>query len=267
MEETTGLGGMSYNTSAELLLAGLFVGMMICLFIGQRLGRRDKVETADSTLLRLTAVEAAIFGLMGLMVAFTFSGAADRFEYRRQLVVQEANSIGTSYRSLDLLPPARQPVLREQYRRYVGARLDAYQALSAGDASPAKFALATAIQQEIWTGTVAALSEVVPEVMDIVLPPLNQMIEITTTRAIAGLTHTPKLIMIMLLGLSLVCSLLAGYVIAGSQTRQVGLHLLAFALVMSATIFVIVDLDYPRFGIIRVDFSDKALEDLLTRMK
>jgi hypothetical protein len=114
---------------------------------------------------------------------------------------------------------------------------------------------------------VAALGEVVPEVMDIVLPPLNQMSEIATTRTIAGLTHTPKLIMVMLLILSLVCSLLAGYVIAGSQTRQVGLHLVAFALVMTATIYVIVDLDYPRFGIIRVDFADKALEDLLTRMK
>lgn len=267
MEETTGLGGMSYNASAELLLAGLFVGMMICLFIGQRLGRRDKVETADSTLLRLTAVEAAIFGLMGLMVAFTFSGAADRYEFRRQLVVQEANSIGTSYRSLDLLPPSRQLALREQYRRYVEARLDAYRTLSAEDDSHEKFALATTLQHEIWTGTVAALGEVVPEVMDIVLPPLNQMIEITTTRAIAGLTHTPKLIMVMLLLLSLVCSLLAGYVIAGSQTRQVGLHLLAFALVMSATIYVIVDLDYPRFGLIRVDFADQALLDVLSGMK
>jgi len=267
MEESIGLGGMSYETNAELLLVGLFVGMMICLIVGQRLGRRDKVETTDSTLLRLTAVEAAIFGLMGLMVAFTFSGAADRYEYRRQLIVQEANSIGTSYRGLDLLPPAQQPGLRERYRRYVEARLDAYRTLSAGDDSHAKFVLATAIQQQIWTETVAALGEVVPEVMDIVLPPLNQMIEITTTRAIAGLTHTPKLIMVMLLFLSLVCSLLAGYVIAGTQARQVGLHLLAFALVMTATIYVIVDLDYPRFGVIRVDFADKALEDLLARIK
>lgn len=258
---------MSYDTSAELLLIGLFVGMMVCLIFGQRLGRRDRAEATDSTLLRLTAVEAAIFGLMGLMVAFTFSGAADRYEFRRQLVVQEANSIGTSYRSLDLLPPTRQPALREQYRRYVQARLDAYRTQSAGDPSQEKFAGATTLQKEIWAATVAALAEVDPEMMDSVLSPLNQMIEITTTRAIAGLTHTPKLIMVMLLVLSLVCSLLAGYVIAGTHARQVGLHLLAFALVMTATIYVIVDLDYPRFGIIRVDFADKALEDVLTRMK
>ncbi|BFU96515.1 MAG: hypothetical protein NTNFB02_32370 [Nitrospira sp.] len=128
-------------------------------------------------------------------------------------------------------------------------------------------AKATALQREIWTGTVAALSEVVPEVMDIVLPPVNQMSEIATSRSIAALTHTPKLIMIMLLLLSLVCSLLAGYVIAGTQTRQVGLHLLAFALVMTATIYLIVALDYPRYGVIRVDFVHQALLDVLAGMK
>ncbi|BFU96514.1 MAG: hypothetical protein NTNFB02_32360 [Nitrospira sp.] len=120
---------MSYNTGTELLLIGLFAGMMIALIIGQRLGRRDQTETTDSTLLRLTAVEAAIFGLMGLMIAFTFSGAADRYEMRRQLVVEEANTIETSYLRLDLLPPARQPALRDQYRRYLEARLGVYQAL------------------------------------------------------------------------------------------------------------------------------------------
>lgn len=257
---------MSYNASTELLLVGLFAGMMIALVIGQRLGRRDRSEDTDSTLLRLTAVEAAIFGLMGLMIAFTFSGAADRYEMRRQLVVDEANNIGTAYLRLDLLPTSKQPALREQYRQYVKARLGAYRG-SDLDMSNAEMAKVAALQQDMWSGTVAALEAVDPEFVDFVLSPLNDLIEITTSRTIAALSHTPKLIMAMLLLLSLVCSLLAGYVIAGIQTRQVGLHLLAFAFVMTATIFLIIDLDYPRDGIIRLDFADKALEDLLVRMK
>lgn len=258
---------MSYSTSTELLLIGLFTGMMIALVIGQRLGRRDRSEATDSTLLRLTAVEAAIFGLMGLMIAFTFSGAADRFEMRRQLVVEEANSIGTAYLRLDLLPVSRQAALRDQYRQYVQARLDVYRTLPDFEASNAETDKAKELQREIWAGTVSALGEVDPEIIDIVLSPLNEMMEVATTRTIAALAHTPKLIMAMLILLSVVCSLLAGYVIAGTQTRQVGLHLLTFALVMTATIFIIIDLDYPRYGIIRLDFADKALEDLLARMK
>ena len=93
------------------------------------------------------------------------------------------------------------------------------------------------------------------------------MIDVTTSRATAALTHTPKLIMAMLSMLGLVCSLLGGYVIAGSQTRQVGLHLLAFALMMTATIYVIFDLDYPRFGLMRLHFADQGLIDLLDAMK
>ena len=101
-----------------------------------------------------------------------------------------------------------------------------------------------------------------------VIPALNQMIDVTTSRATAALTHTPKLIMAMLSMLGLVCSLLGGYVIAGSQTRQVGLHLLAFALIiMTATIYVIFDLDYPRFGLMRLHFADQGLIDLLDAMK
>jgi hypothetical protein len=58
-------------------------------------------------------VEGAVFGLMGLLLAFTFSGAASRFEVRRQLIVQETNAIGTAYLRLDLLPPGDQPKMRE----------------------------------------------------------------------------------------------------------------------------------------------------------
>jgi len=258
---------MSYNAIAFLIIAGLFTGMLLCLLIGQRLGRRDKAEATDIAHTRLTAVEAAIFGLMGLMVAFIFSGAADRYELRRQLTVDEANAIGTSYLRLDFLPISRQAALREQYRRYVEARLAVYRVLPDIDASTAQAAVATRLQEEIWAGTIAALAEAPPDVKLVVLPPLNQMIDITTSRAIAVLTHTPKLIMAMLATLGLVCSLLAGYVIAGSQTRHVGLHLLAFALIMTATIYVIFDLDYPRFGLMWLDFADQGLLDLLARMK
>jgi hypothetical protein len=58
---------------------------------------------------------------MGLLIAFTFSGAASRFDTRRQLVVEEANAIGTAYLRLDLLPASAQSALRESFRRYLEA--------------------------------------------------------------------------------------------------------------------------------------------------
>jgi len=68
-------------------------------------------------------IEGAVFGLLALLVALTFSGAAARFDTRRQLIVEETNDIGTAYLRLDLLPPSAQPALRESFRQYVGMRL------------------------------------------------------------------------------------------------------------------------------------------------
>ncbi len=63
------------------------------------------------------AVEASIFALLGLLIAFTFSGAGDRFEARRELITEEANSIGTAWLRIDLLADADQSALREQFRQ------------------------------------------------------------------------------------------------------------------------------------------------------
>ena len=258
---------MNYNSIAFLLVLGLFAGMLLMLALGQRLGRRSLAQEADIVRSRLTGVETAIFGLMGLMIAFTFSGAAGRYELRRQLIVEEANAIGTAYLRLDLLPVASQPALRDQFRRYVTARIAAYRVLPDIEASNVQAAIVTTLQKEIWTGVLAALKEAPPQATIVVIPALNQMIDITTTRAIAAHTHTPILIFSVLLILGLVCSMLAGYVLAYTNTGNVRLHVVAFAVVVTLTIYLIFDLDYPRFGIIQLDFADQGLIDLLAGMK
>ena len=257
---------MSYNITSALLLFGVFAGMVLSLIVGQRLGRREQDVGTDSGRIQLTAVEAAIFGLMGLMIAFTFSGAAQRYELRRQLVVAEANAIGTSYLRIDLLPTARQAALRGIYRQYLVARIASYRPGPSPSHESHK-AIATKLQREIWTGTVAALAEAPPQSTIIVVPAINEMIDVTTRRTIAAQTHTPKLIMAMLLMLGLVCSLLAGYVIGSSTPRHARFHWLAFAFMMTISIYVIFDLDYPRKGVIQIEFADQALTDLLGDMK
>jgi hypothetical protein len=258
---------LSYNAIAFLLILGLFVGMLLMLTLGQFLGRRSRAEETDADRSRLTGVEAAIFGLMGLMIAFAFSGASARYEMRRQLTVDEANAIGTAYLRLDLLPTASQPALREKFRRYVETRIAVYRVLPDLEASDAQAAIAVTLQNEIWAGAIAALREAPPHATIVAVPALNQMIDVTTTRAIAARTHTPTLIFAVLLILGLVCSALAGFVLAHTQTRSVRLHVIAFVVVVTLTIYVIFDLDYPRFGLIQLDFADKGLFDVLAAMK
>jgi hypothetical protein len=99
-----------------------------------------------------------------------------------------------------------------------------------------------------------------------VVPALNQMFDIATARTVAARTHSPFIIFYMLGGLALVSSLLAGIAMAAGKSRS-WIHMLGFALIMSVTIYVILDLEFPRFGLIRVDAADRVLLELRESMK
>jgi hypothetical protein len=107
---------------------------------------------------------------------------------------------------------------------------------------------------------------VAPAAPMLLLPALNAMIDITTTRTMAMQIHPPMVIFVMLFGLALAGSLLVGYAMAASKARS-WLHMFGFAFVMAAAIYVILDIEYPRFGFIRVDAFDQALVELRESMK
>jgi len=100
----------------------------------------------------------------------------------------------------------------------------------------------------------------------LLLPALNAMFDIATTRALAMQIHPPEIIFAMLFGLALASALLVGYGMADSKERN-WLHMLGLAFVMAAAIYVILDIEYPRFGFIRVDGFDQALVQLRDSMK
>lgn len=99
-----------------------------------------------------------------------------------------------------------------------------------------------------------------PAATMLLLPALNQMFDITTTRTMTTQMHPPKIIFAMLFVLTLASSLLAGYGMAGGKSRNwiTG----GFALIMAFAIYVILYLEYPRIGLIRVDAFDQVIMDV-----
>ena len=118
--------------------------MILLLELGRRLGRRRQGRDEEGARAGLGAVEGAVFTLLGLLIAFTFSGAASRFDMRRQLIGQEANAIGTAWLRLDLLPAQAQPELRDLFRRYLDLRLAAYRKMPDVEAALAELSQAKA---------------------------------------------------------------------------------------------------------------------------
>ncbi|EGV15927.1 bestrophin-like domain [Thiocapsa marina] len=258
---------MSKIAMAALVALGLFVGVLILQEVGRRLGERHLARDPGGARAGTGVVEGAVFALVGLLIAFTFSGAASRFDHRRDLIVQETNAIGTAYLRLDLLPAEERSALQEDFRRYVDARLDAYRLLPDVQAAMAGLAAATALQNGIWTQVVSAgqQPDAAPDAIKLLLPALNDMIDITTTRTLAAQMHPPLGIYMMLIALALASALLAGYSMAGGRSRN-WLHIIAFALVLAMTVYIIIDIEFPRLGMIRVDTFDHALVELRATM-
>src|SRR5215469_723984 len=258
---------MSHELIVFLFTLGLFLGMLLFLEIGRRASLRRLREDSGAAGEGVGAVDGAVFALLGLLIAFTFSGASSRFDTRRQLIVEETNHIGTAYLRIDLLPAEAQPALRESFRRYLDARIEVYQKLPDIAAAKESLAKANGLQSQIWRQAVAAsrAQGAPPAAPILLLPALNAMIDITTTRTMATQMHPPTVVFVMLFGLALAASLLAGFGMTGGKVRS-WFHMLGFALVMAIAIYVILDLEYPRLGLIRVDAFDQALIDLRESM-
>jgi len=251
------------------IAAVLFAAILVALDIGRRLGLRALARRDNAGLLNVGSLETAVFALLGLLIAFTFSGALARFDQRRVQVVDEANAVGTAYLRVDLLPAAAQPALREAVRQYVDARLATYRRLPDLDAAKEELARSQQLQAEIWALGVAAsrLPEARPSAEMLVMPALNQMFDLATSRVMASQIHPPTIIYAMLLGLALASALLAGYQGAGQQGGYDWVHGIGFAAIVAFTVYVILDIEYPRLGFVRIDAIDQVLVDVRAGMK
>jgi hypothetical protein len=251
-----------------MFAGGLFFGMFVFLETGRRIGAWRLSQDPEGARQGVGAVDGAVFALLGLLIAFTFSGAASRFDNRRQLIVEEANNIGTAWLRLDVLPPDAAAQLRELFRQYLDSRLATYRKLEDNiPAAEAELIHSLKLQDEIWKSAVAAGREGgIQPAEALLLSGLNAMFDIVTTRTAALRLHPPILIFAMLGGLALAAALLAGYGMAGSKSRS-WIHIVCFAFVMATTVYVVVDIEYPRFGIVRVNAIDSVMVELRASMK
>jgi hypothetical protein len=242
----------------------LFVVMVILIKVGRLLrGRTDKEPN--------TTIEGAIFALFGLLLAFTFSGAMTRYDDHRHLIVEEANAIDVAYRRLDLLPPNAQPLLRQAFRQYVEVRHHRFDELPESPQSVQARLDTNRLQDEIWTQSVVAcaLPPVNPQCSSdatrLLIPAVNAMIDITTTRKNAYEMHPPTVVFDLLYLLAGGCALLAGFSFANSNRDW--FYTILFAFIISITIYATLDIEYPRLGFVHLTMQNPVFDDLRDSMK
>jgi len=137
---------------------GLFFGMLVALDVGYRLAERSATADPDPSLTHegIGAIEAAVFALLGLLLAFSLDGAMTRLDTRRQLVVDEATAIRAAYDRISVLPDAAQPEMRQLFRDYLDKRLSAYAKFPDHAAAEAAMKSAEVVERQIWARAIAA---------------------------------------------------------------------------------------------------------------
>jgi hypothetical protein len=261
------MGALDIQHLAYGISAILLVGMPLAMEVGRRVRRRQDSRNPEASDAGTGALDAAVYALFGLLLAFIFSGAASRFDQRRELIAAETNAIGTAWLRLDLLPAATQTAVRPLFRQYVESRLSAHRLLGDEAAAWAEHLRNLELQQRIWTIAIAGARDTgSPAVLSLVIPALNEMIDISTTRLAATRTHPPSIVYVMLVLVALAASFLSGMAMAKSPSRPWP-HILAFTLVICATTYVILDMEVPRLGFIRVDAADALLIEMLESMQ
>jgi hypothetical protein len=166
-----------------------------------------------------------------------------------------------------MVPAAAQPTLRDAFRRYLDSRIEVYRKLPDIAAARVELDRTTNIQGEVWVQAVAAcrLPDSHPSLPMALLPAACRLPESHPSLPMVAQFHPPAIVFVMLVLLMLVAALLTGLDGARAATRS-WVHAVGFAAILSLTFYVIVDIEFPRLGFVRVDAVDRVLVELRTSM-
>jgi hypothetical protein len=236
-----------YRTDSWLLCLILLVSMMTMFYVGWRYSRKRPPMTGVGT------IEGSLFALLGLMLAFTFGMSGSRYESRRMIIVEEANDIGTAILRSDLYEEVERQGFRKDFAAYLEGRISVYQ--SGRDTAALKTArIKVATYSQLLWQRAARLSRIPANLVasNQMIPALNSMFDIATSRTATMIGKVPELILVLLFILSVACSFFAG-VSAPTDKKLNWLTIVGFGILTMMVIFVILDLDRPNRGIIRIE--------------
>ena len=255
--------GFLYGTHEVLIQCAFLMLMLAASETGFRLGRTLEGSTTTQTKSQIAIIEAAILGVLALLLGFTMSMAVSRFAVRKQLVLDEANAIGTSLLRAQLLPSPEGSEIARLLREYVNVRV---QYGTAGNDLARLESLHTQtahLQTELWTRAATyAQRDPSPTKGGLLLQSLNQAIDLEATRWTAFQNHVPQSVIYVNAVVGLLAAMLVGYAFGVNGRRNI-FSMCVLALAITLVLGVITDLDRPRTGFIRA--NQQPMIDLLHR--
>jgi hypothetical protein len=241
---------------------GLVVIMLVVAEVGFRFGIRIRDRNSSPGEAKMTgAVVGGMLGLMAFMMAFTIGIVISQQGERRAMVVEEANAIGTAWLRAGFLEEPDQAAARALLQEYTEIRVAAANDISL-------YAATVTRSEEIHSDLWAIMEENVDrgndtDIMGLVIESINDVIDIHTMRLAAANLRLPRILGILLFLATVLSFLLVGVASSADRKRDT-VAMILFALVFVGVMIVIVDLDRPQEGLLRV--SQTAMTDLLRQI-
>ena len=226
--------------------------------IGFRMGLRLYRTKDEPRKAQISGVQSAVLALLGLLLAFTFSMSAGRFEKRRELAIAETNAIGTTFLRASFLPAENQATVENLLRRYVDVCIDAHNATT-NEARASLGAEMGRIQRELWSNAVAAGKQFPSPITTSFINSLNETIDLDAARINALRARVPGPVWLLLLIVACAGCYACGYGTGATGTRTTIANIL-LPLLIAVVITLIADLDRPHHGLIGT--SQEPLLDL-----
>jgi hypothetical protein len=246
----------------ELLIAlGLIGGVVAAHEVGFRLG--SLVRSADDPFDRQVAlVRASTAALVAFLIGFAFSGAASRFIDRLDIIVKEANALGTAYLRADTIAEPQRSELKAALREYTADRVQLLSGERRDQIEPL-LAKVGGLHERMWQSAIKGTKENAP-LMAIVLPPINEVIDLHSVHLAMVRRHLPLPIMAVFLGTAAIGVGLIGFG-NGRMGRRFSLLDAVYGIVLAIALWMTIDLDYPGIGIITV--SNRPVVETLASMR
>jgi hypothetical protein len=244
-----------------LVVLGLSAGIVVAHELGFWLG--SQIRGADEPFDReLALVRASTAAVVAFLIGFAFAGAASRFTARVDVLVKEANALGTAYLRADTIAEPQRGELKAALREYTADRVQLLSGEQRGQIEPL-LAKVGGLHERMWRSAIKATQDNAL-LMAVVLPPINEVIDLHSTHLAMAKRHLPLPLMAALMGTAAIGVGLLGFG-NGRADRRFSLLDSVYGLVLAIALWMTIDLDYPSIGSIAL--SNRSYVEALATMK
>lgn len=242
-----------YGDNLWLLFLASVTLFLFVFEIGYRIGKRQKGNTDEATKSWVATIDGAILTMLSLLLAFSFGMAEHRFDARRELLIDEANGIGTTYLRAQWLAEPDRTEMSNLLRSYVDVRTPKdMQTRTIEEMVQEMVVRSDQLQDKLWLRAVdMAKKNAASPIAALFLDSLNNMIDLQTKRLAAVRNRVPEIILLLLYIFAGFSILITGYV-SGLRDRRNSLMMFTIVGLLTLFLVVIVDLDRPQRGFIKV---------------